>query len=531
MDNSVECVAHRPMHADGPEEYCSRRRPQECNADEDKEAEPADRHIRTWYNSHHETSLHHFRPARPPRWHHQHGSIGRRQDKGKSREGKVDSVSEERLRQESGPSQAQPKLLLSNVNHQFYLNEPGGTIRTRRTRLVRPIFLLFIILCWCFVKPVATAVPLQCGKAWPGWAIVNPHGGLTASLEECRGYYTASPTPLTTGFKTQCGDGYTRGGGCEMSAAAAFSRYDTTGDGMIEAAEAWSLLHAMGIDGNNMGAEFENVDRNHDGKMTLAEWRSFANIQPKIGMWINIANKISKGFEIESADFGALFRENPQNTYMLREQKADPANGCTELKGLGDIYKGKIVLVDGGDCDFCQKAKMAQDKLASAIIVVSIDETLERMQLGTCGLHIEIPAFMIRHSVGASLKAVTDPLVIDFPTCYPTDYGSIAPGHGLETCDDHNTVSGDGCSAQCIRECGDNVLDGHETCDDGNLINGDGCSPTCSLEQGFAQCSQIGCQSVCGDGIRVGLRILCRTNVCSKAVGRMPEGCESSGEV
>lgn len=51
-----------------------------------------------------------------------------------------------------------------------------------------------------------------------------------------------------------------------------------------------------------------------------------------------------------------------------------------------------------------------------------------------------------------------------------------------ETCDDGNTVSGDGCSATCQFECGNNVLDSGETCDDGNRVDGDGCSSTCILE-------------------------------------------------
>ena len=59
-----------------------------------------------------------------------------------------------------------------------------------------------------------------------------------------------------------------------------------------------------------------------------------------------------------------------------------------------------------------------------------------------------------------------------------------------EACDDHNTVSGDGCSADCqtiepgyechvpgkpcTPICGDSMLTGSETCDDGNTTDGDG---------------------------------------------------------
>ncbi|HCI44808.1 MAG TPA: hypothetical protein DE315_04680, partial [Candidatus Omnitrophica bacterium] len=63
-------------------------------------------------------------------------------------------------------------------------------------------------------------------------------------------------------------------------------------------------------------------------------------------------------------------------------------------------------------------------------------------------------------------------------------------GNGIaepsEECDDHNTASGDGCSAACKLEiCGDGIVQANsgEQCDDGNTTNGDGCSSTCQREQ------------------------------------------------
>jgi len=71
-------------------------------------------------------------------------------------------------------------------------------------------------------------------------------------------------------------------------------------------------------------------------------------------------------------------------------------------------------------------------------------------------------------------------------------------------CDDNNTVSGDGCSSTCLVEtgyncsggtpsqydacnsiCGDGRRVGFELCDDSNLIAGDGCSPNCTVEWGW----------------------------------------------
>lgn len=94
------------------------------------------------------------------------------------------------------------------------------------------------------------------------------------------------------------------------------------------------------------------------------------------------------------------------------------------------------------------------------------------------------------------------------PTC-----GNARQDSG-ETCDDGNARSGDGCSANCQSEqgwrcfevelggatpsvcntvCGDGLRVGGEACDDGNRTLNDGCTATCGLEPGWQ----------CGDGIQV----------------------------
>jgi fibro-slime domain-containing protein len=91
-----------------------------------------------------------------------------------------------------------------------------------------------------------------------------------------------------------------------------------------------------------------------------------------------------------------------------------------------------------------------------------------------------------------------------------------------EACDDHNAVSGDGCSKSCQIEadctcdatkttcscnvvCGDGILASTEGCDDSNMASGDGCSATCTLEDGWV-CHAPGkkCVPLCGDGKIVG---------------------------
>src|SRR5215470_13108792 len=69
------------------------------------------------------------------------------------------------------------------------------------------------------------------------------------------------------------------------------------------------------------------------------------------------------------------------------------------------------------------------------------------------------------------------------PECPPScGNGVVEAG---EQCDDHNTVSGDGCSSTCVIEyCGDHLLQPMlgEECDDGNNVPNDGCSAACKLE-------------------------------------------------
>ena len=105
------------------------------------------------------------------------------------------------------------------------------------------------------------------------------------------------------------------------------------------------------------------------------------------------------------------------------------------------------------------------------------------------------------------------------PNCRRTACGD-GTVEGNESCDDGNTMPGDGCSStcrlepscnasagQCASKCGDGLLVG-EACDDGNISSGDGCSATCTVEPGF-HCTQSSadagfastCSAICGDGV------------------------------
>eukprot|EP00727_Mastigamoeba_balamuthi_P014095 m51a1_g9308 hypothetical protein (1308) ;mRNA; r:87685-93403 len=117
----------------------------------------------------------------------------------------------------------------------------------------------------------------------------------------------------------------------------------------------------------------------------------------------------------------------------------------------------------------------------------------------------------------SSLCTIEDGFVCTQTTCTPIcGDGEV---HGSESCDDNNTESGDGCSSscqvepgwhctgepsECVERCGDSVTTPSEECDDGNTASGDGCSSKCVIEPGYS-CNTAPhpsvCALTCGDGV------------------------------
>jgi len=88
--------------------------------------------------------------------------------------------------------------------------------------------------------------------------------------------------------------------------------------------------------------------------------------------------------------------------------------------------------------------------------------------------------------INAIFQAIGDFFSSLFDSNPPKDSSSCGDGiinQATEQCDDGNTISGDGCSADCkIEKCGDGIINEGEECDDGNTISGDGCSNECKNE-------------------------------------------------
>lgn len=114
-------------------------------------------------------------------------------------------------------------------------------------------------------------------------------------------------------------------------------------------------------------------------------------------------------------------------------------------------------------------------------------------------------------------------------------------GDGLvvaaETCDDNNANANDGCSAtcavdpgfvctgtpsMCVRTCGNGAIDTGEACDDARPANGDGCSASCAIEAGF---TCMGTPSVCA--VRCGDGIVAPSEACDDRNLANGDGCST----
>ena len=247
--------------------------------------------------------------------------------------------------------------------------------------------------------------------------------------------------------------------------------------------------------------------------MTQEEWEAAGSMHPPIAMRVKARSRLDRFFTVESADFGAHFRDMLGQTYSGRYGSQAPSRvapifiltdsanhlQCQELEDWGhfglphflcgsaspqseayneaadriastaardedvpllrnassgriiyqfapdessfedglysklqgvlNMYNGKMVLNHRGSCEFCVKAKMAREAGARAVIVINNDESKFHIPVGACLLES---------------WCATSQLI--FPTCLGD--GTVMPGYGVETRDEGNKNSGDGCNSK-----------------------------------------------------------------------------------
>jgi len=105
-----------------------------------------------------------------------------------------------------------------------------------------------------------------------------------------------------------------------------------------------------------------------------------------------------------------------------------------------------------------------------------------------------------------------------------------------EACDDGNNIDGDGCQASCsLPGCGDGVVDPGEACDDGNNVGGDGCSATCTSDESCGNgIVDAAAGEACDDGNSLscdGCSTTCRLEGCGNGVLECLEACDDGNTV
>jgi len=180
--------------------------------------------------------------------------------------------------------------------------------------------------------------------------------------------------------------------------------------------------------------------------------------------------------EFNSCDIDTCLSEVVDDTCEI--SGTGPENNAVELEAVHRVIETNL---------FCQIDDFRFCGGPIGLIMTGLSES----EFLTCLCRIEQYANELEGVAGIDINSGAPPF-----SCSACGDGDLNP---FEACDDGNTESGDGCSADCSTVedgfvcpvpgepciqtvCGDGITDPGEECDDGNNISGDGCSPNCLLE-------------------------------------------------
>lgn len=137
------------------------------------------------------------------------------------------------------------------------------------------------------------------------------------------------------------------------------------------------------------------------GKMQMYLW---GNRTSKM-LTIHSPSEISGSLTARMASFGKEVRLEPVSgpIVLVRDTSAQPSLGCTQYIDPNQV-KGKIALIDRGECEFGEKAYKAQLRGAIAVIIVNYEDQLLSMAPGVIGSNVDIPVIMITQSDGEKIK-------------------------------------------------------------------------------------------------------------------------------
>ena len=137
------------------------------------------------------------------------------------------------------------------------------------------------------------------------------------------------------------------------------------------------------------------------GKMQMYLW---GNRTSKM-LTIQSPSEISGSLTARMASFGKEVRLEPVSgpIVLVRDTSAQPSLGCTQYIDPNQV-KGKIAMIDRGECEFGEKAYKAQLRGAIAVIIVNYEDQLLSMAPGVIGSNVDIPVIMITQSDGDKIK-------------------------------------------------------------------------------------------------------------------------------
>lgn len=221
-----------------------------------------------------------------------------------------------------------------------------------------------------------------------------------------------------------------------------------------------------------------------------------------------------------------------QGTYYDEEQRlltADDVSalryamsGLDEAEGTSDDYD--LQLVYGGFGTGCD-------------IVLDFDAS--KTDFAVCGVTTQRIG-----NLASQHYRITNADVYFHPTSVAWYFNAESCGNGAlegaETCDDGNTMHGDGCDQRCRVEtgyacagapsvcapvCGNGDVQGPtEACDDGGTAAGDGCDALCQVEPGWTCGGEpsICGAAACGDGLVAGVE------ACDDGGASPGDGCDAA---
>lgn len=167
-------------------------------------------------------------------------------------------------------------------------------------------------------------------------------------------------------------------------------------------ARANDHVNADAQDGSGTNnANFATPPDGSSGRMQMFLWgaASASNL-----MRVNSPQNISGKYNALQAGFGAKLSTVPitKEVVLVDDGSANPSEGCNSLTN-GSSVRGKIALIDRGNCLFVNKVKNAEDEGAVAVIMVN-NVNGNPITMGGNDPGINIPSIMISRADGNKIK-------------------------------------------------------------------------------------------------------------------------------